>query len=238
MAGDQSGIAWAEGDVPVSRRFDDPYYSLENGLAETRHVFLSGNRLPERLCDGFTVAELGVGTGLNLLALAALAASQGVRLRYVGFEAFPLTRAELARALEPFTEVTEFARDLTAHWHPTGGPLTVGPLTVGPVTVGPVTVGPVTAEIIPGDARQTLAAWSGRADAWFLDGFAPAKNPELWEPALMAEVAAHTAPGGTFATYTAAGYVRRALEAAGFAVTRAPGFGRKRHMSTGVLEPS
>ncbi|MGR3698017.1 MAG: MnmC family methyltransferase, partial [Roseovarius sp.] len=85
--------------------------------------------------------------------------------------------------------------------------------------------------LIVGDARETLKAWPGRADAWFLDGFSPAKNPELWEPALMAEVARHTAPGGTAASYTAAGFVRRGLEAAGFCVTRGQGYGRKRHMT-------
>jgi len=86
-----------------------------------------------------------------------------------------------------------------------------------------------------GDAGVTLPAWDGVAEAWFLDGFSPAKNPELWSDDLMAEVAAHTAPGGTFATYTAAGHVRRALEAAGFAVERRAGHGRKRHMTAGVL---
>ncbi|MEM9737116.1 MAG: MnmC family methyltransferase, partial [Pseudomonadota bacterium] len=75
----------------------------------------------------------------------------------------------------------------------------------------------------------------GMAEAWFLDGFAPARNPELWEPDLLAEVARHTAPEGTFATYTAAGHVRRTLEAVGFAVERRPGFGRKRHMTAGRL---
>lgn len=222
MAGDQSDIAWTDAQVPVSRRFDDPYYSLENGLAETRHVFLEGNRLADRLCDGFTVAELGVGTGLNLLALAALAESKNVCPHYVGFEAFPLSATDLKRAFTPFSEVAGLAKDLTRQWSPGGGSLTIGP---------------VTADIIVGDARGTLAAWAGIADAWFLDGFAPAKNPELWEPALMAEVAAHTAPDGTFATYTAAGHVRRALAEAGFTVSRVPGFGRKRHMTTGVLEP-
>ncbi len=93
----------------------------------------------------------------------------------------------------------------------------------------------LSAEVIPGDARQSLPAWAGQADAWFLDGFAPAKNPELWDPALLAEVARRTAPGGTFATYTAAGHVRRALAAAGFAVARLPGYGRKRHMTAGRL---
>lgn len=89
--------------------------------------------------------------------------------------------------------------------------------------------------MIIGDARHTLPAWDGVADAWFLDGFAPARNPELWEAPLLAQVAAHTAPGGTFATYTAAGAVRRALDAAGFDVARVPGYGRKRHMSRGTL---
>jgi len=88
---------------------------------------------------------------------------------------------------------------------------------------------------VTGDARLTLPDWAGRADAWFLDGFSPAKNPELWEPGLLAEVARHTAPGGSFATYTAAGAVRRSLAEAGFTVDRAGGFGAKRHMSRGVL---
>ena len=96
-------------------------------------------------------------------------------------------------------------------------------------------LGPITAEIIIGDARQSLPAWQGRADAWFLDGFSPAKNPELWSPDLMAEVGRHTAPAGTFATYTAAGHVRRALAEAGFIVERRAGHGRKRHMTTGTL---
>jgi tRNA U34 5-methylaminomethyl-2-thiouridine-forming methyltransferase MnmC len=221
MAGDQSGVAWAAGDVPVSRRFDDPYYSLENGLAETRHVFLEGNALAERLRDGFMVAELGVGTGLNLLALAALAEATGCGPLYVGFEAYPMSAGELRRALAPFGEVAPLATELAAHWRAEGFEATVGR---------------VRARIVAGDARRTVAAWQGRADAWFLDGFAPAKNPELWEPALMRDVALHTAPGGTFATYTAAGHVRRALAAAGFAVERRPGYGRKRHMTRGVRE--
>ena len=85
-----------------------------------------------------------------------------------------------------------------------------------------------------GDARDTLPDWAGRADAWFLDGFSPAKNPELWSDEIMAEVGRHTATGGTFATYTAAGHVRRALSDAGFAVERIKGHGTKRHMSKGI----
>ena len=226
MAGDQSGgqgmgaraVAWRAGDVPVSTRFGDPYYSLEDGLAETRHVFLAGNGLPARLIPGFRVAELGVGTGLNLLALAEAAGD--VPVLYLGFEAYPLTAAEVARALAPFASLAPFARQLVAAWRPEGFAARIGSVEAG---------------MVVGDARRMLPVWRGAADAWFLDGFAPAKNPELWEPPLMREVARHTAPGGTFATYTAAGAVRRALAEAGFAVERVAGFGRKRHMSRGRL---
>lgn len=89
--------------------------------------------------------------------------------------------------------------------------------------------------MVSGLAAEMLPRWDGAADAWFLDGFAPARNPELWTADLMAEVARHTAPGGTVATYTAAGHVRRALADAGFEVTRLPGYGRKRHMTAGRL---
>ena len=214
-------LDWRAGGVPVSARFDDPYFSLEGGLAETRHVFLAGNDLPARLRPGFHVAELGTGTGLNLLALAEAAAQAGTAsLRYTGFEAFPISANDLTRALAAFPELAPLARALRAAWRPDGFTTRIGP---------------VEARVIAGDARATLPGWEGRADAWFLDGFAPARNPELWEPALMAEVARHTAPGGSFATYTAAGHVRRALAEAGFAVARRPGFGRKRHMSVGRL---
>jgi tRNA U34 5-methylaminomethyl-2-thiouridine-forming methyltransferase MnmC len=214
-----AGLDWRDGAIPVSRRFDDPYFSLAGGLEETRHVFLAGNGLPERFRDGFRIAELGFGTGLNLMAV--LLAHRGVgQLHYTSFEAFPLPGEAIARALAAFPEVEPFARPFLDQWE-TGARTLHFPN--------------LTAEIVTGDARQTLPAWAGEADAWFLDGFSPAKNPELWAPDLMAEVARHTAPGGTFATYTAAGHVRRALEAAGFTVTRQPGYGRKRHMTVGRL---
>jgi len=98
-----------------------------------------------------------------------------------------------------------------------------------------ITLGDLEFMLVIGDARRTVKEWPGLADAWCLDGFSPARNPELWEPGLMDDVARHTKPKGTFATYTAAGQVRRALTDAGFDVTRSPGFGRKRHMSQGAL---
>lgn len=212
-------LDWRDDTIPVSRRFDDPYFSLSGGLAETRHVFLAGNHLPGRFRDGFQIAELGFGTGLNLLA--TLLAHQGEgHLRFTSFEAFPLPAADIARALQAFPEVAPVAEPFLTQWSNGARTLHFPRLT---------------AEIIIGDARETLPHWAGKADAWFLDGFSPAKNPQLWSPDLMMEVARHTAPGGTFATYTAAGHVRQSLAQAGFAVTRQPGFGRKRHMTTGQL---
>ncbi len=214
-------VTW-RGPVPVSARFDDPYYSLEDGLAESRHVFLAGNGLPERFRPGFHVAELGFGTGLNALAAWAAWRAAGVPgdLRFTSFEAFPMAVADMRRALAAWPEIAALAALLPEGWHPGAGELTLPGLRL---------------RVIAGDARVRLPEWDGRADAWFLDGFGPAKNPELWEPVLMAEVARRTAPGGTFATYSAAGAVRRALAAAGFAVERVPGYGRKRHMTRGML---
>jgi len=223
MAGsDQSGVGWRDG-VPVSTRFDDPYFSLQGGLAETAHVFHAGNGLPARLRDGFHIAELGFGTGLNLLATAALwqATGQAGTIRYTSFEAYPMTVADMAAALAHFPALSGLRDVFLDQWA---------------AGAARISLPGIEARVIRGDARETLPDWDGKADAWFLDGFAPAKNPELWCDTLMQQVAAHTVPGGTFATYTAAGHVRRALQAAGFQVDRLPGYGRKRHMSAGVLQ--
>lgn len=216
-------VAWRDGTLPVSALFDDPYFSLANGLAETRHVFLAGNGLPERFRDGFAIAELGFGTGLNLIATLIAWQHAGVpgRLRYTSFEAFPMPAADMAHALAAFPEALAAAAPFLDHWAAGARAFTLGSVEV---------------EIVVGDARDTLPRWPGKADAWFLDGFSPAKNPELWGEDLMTEVARRTAPGGTFATYTAAGFVRRGLQSAGFQVERIAGFGTKRHMSRGILE--
>ena len=213
-------LTWVDGQGPVSLQFDDPYFSIQDGLAETRHVFLSGNDLPARFADGFHVAELGFGTGLNMLTVWAAweQSGQSGPLRFTSFEAFPMGLADMQRALQAFPELATWRDRFLAVWNGVSCDLGTLHLTV-----------------IAGDARETLPVWDGPADAWFLDGFSPAKNPELWGEALMTDVARHTAVGGTVATYTAAGFVRRGLEAAGFTVSRTPGFGRKRHMTQGVL---
>ncbi|MBR9890455.1 tRNA (5-methylaminomethyl-2-thiouridine)(34)-methyltransferase MnmD [bacterium] len=213
---------WRDGEVPVSPRFDDPYFSLENGLAETRHTFLAGNDLPARFRDGFHVAELGFGTGLNLLATLQIWRQSGTAgtLHFTSFEAFPMTGADMIRAQSAFPELSAIADELAPFWRAGAREIDLPDLRF---------------RMVEGDARTALPAWQGKADAWFLDGFSPAKNPELWGADLMEEVGRHTAPGGTIATYTAAGHVRRALEAAGFAVARVPGYGRKRHMTRAEL---
>lgn len=214
----QSALSWQDDVIPVSTRFEDPYFSKNDGLSETRHVFLDGNDLPARLTPGFHIAELGFGTGLNLLALALITKTA---TRFTSFEAFPLPIEDIARALDHFPEARAVAAPFLTAWAKGQTQFQLGPIQV---------------EIILGDARDTLAHWPHKADAWFLDGFSPAKNPELWSPEILSQVAHHTAPNGTFATYTAAGHVRRALQDAGFHVERRPGHGKKRHMSAGALE--
>lgn len=218
----QATLDWRDDTIPVSRQFDDPYFSLAGGLEETRHVFLAGNRLPERLTDGFHIAELGFGTGLNLMATAALWSSLGQpgTLRYTSFEAFPMAPEDLTRAHQAFPALQTISAALSPLWS-------------GRVTE--IVACGIHVRLILGDARQTLPEWSGSADAWYLDGFSPAKNPELWSPEILHQVARHTTKGGTFATYTAAGGVRRALAEAGFTVTRTQGYAHKRHMSVGQM---
>ena len=214
----KADLEWRDG-APVSVRFDDPYFSVNDGLDEARHVFLGGNGLPERFCEGFHIAELGFGSGLNLLAAwkAWEEAGMTLPLRFTSFEAYPMDNDETAKALAVWPELSDYAERLLA---------------------GGIQMQTDTLElnVIIGDARSTLPKWHGEADAWFLDGFSPAKNPELWSPKIMQAVGAHTKQGGTFATYTAAGHVRRALTDAGFVVSRPAGHGNKRHMSAGVLK--
>lgn len=217
-----AAIDWQGESLPVSRRFAEGYFAAGDGLAETEHVFLAGNDLPARFRPGLAIAELGFGTGLNALAAARAWGRSGLpgRLGFTSFEAFPLTAADMARALGRWPDLAPWSGPLIAAWARGARRIALPGLEL---------------TVIEGDARETLPAWGGRADAWFLDGFSPARNPELWEPALLAAVAARSTPGATAATYSAAGHVRRALAAAGFTVTRTAGYGEKRHMTRARL---
>ena len=218
MRHQQADLEWHDTGVPVSKQFNDPYFSLENGLQETRHVFMAGNGLPEGFAEGFRIAELGFGTGLNLLAAWQDWRNSGLngQLVFTSFEAFPMDPAEMERSLALFPVERELAKILLEQ------------MAKGQTTVE---TDDLSFTLVVGDARKKLPAWTSAADAWFLDGFSPAKNPELWEPQLMQAVFDHTKVSGTAATYTAAGAVRRALADAGFEVERIAGFGRKRHMT-------
>ncbi len=219
MTGQRPDLEWRAGRVPVSTRYGDPYFSVDDGAAEAAHVFLAGNGLPDRFRQGFRIAELGFGTGLNCLVAWEAWPGPGP-LRFTSFEADPLPADAIARALAAFPALAGKAAILVEHWRR---------------GVRAIRTPSLHLDVVTGDARRTLPLWDGRADAWFLDGFAPARNPEMWEESLLAEVARHTATGGTAATYTAAGGVRRALSAAGFDVERRVGYGRKRHMTAARL---
>ncbi|MBI2261846.1 MAG: tRNA (5-methylaminomethyl-2-thiouridine)(34)-methyltransferase MnmD [Caulobacterales bacterium] len=216
-------LVWTEDGAPRSGRFDDVYFSREDGLAESRAVFLAGCGLPEawRGRRRFTVAELGFGTGLNIAALLDLWRREGPadgRLHIFSVEGFPLGRDEAARALEAWPELAEPVRALLDGWPP----LTPGFHRIDLPGFN------ATLDLAVGEAAWALSQWSGRADAWFLDGFAPSTNPDMWSDAVLDSVAAHSAAGARVATFTVAGAVRRGLSERGFAVEKRPGHGRKR----------
>lgn len=227
---DSDALDWNDGQ-PRSRRFGDVYFSREGGLDETAHVFLEGNRLPARFAalssaGRFAVGETGFGTGLNFLCACRMfdaLAPVGAQLDFVSTELYPLSRSDLERALALWPPLAGWSGRLLAQY---------GAFAPGWHRLD-VVPGRVRLTLLVGDARLTLPALHGAIDAWFLDGFSPARNPQLWEPSLLATLGRLSAPGATLATYSSAGAVRRALDAAGFAMRKMPGFGSKREMLVG-----
>lgn len=234
-------LEWLDGEVPRAAGFGDTYFSRAGGLLETRHVFLSGNGLPERFAGrpDFTIAEFGFGTGLNFLsALKALGeVDPAPRLTFLSFELYPMTRDQLSRALAAFPELGRLRADLLDVWDPVPG-------------WNGMEIGGARLVLGAGDARELIGELASEhsrpapfvgdrvaVDAWFLDGFSPAKNPELWDADLLKMAAGLTAAGGTLATYTAAGWVRRNLQAAGFDVRKVKGYAGKREMVVGHKTP-
>ncbi len=214
--------------VPYAPQFADIYHSVEGGLAQARHVFLAGNSLPERWRDRdtFTILETGFGLGLNFLATwdAWRADRAGPsRLHFVSVERHPFAPGDLAEALAPFEELQPLAHALLAVWPPPLAGFHRLQFDGGRVQL----------TLLAGDARELLPQLEASADALYLDGFAPARNPEMWSPEVVRELARLAAPGATLATWTVAGGVRAALGGAGFSVEKRAGFGHKREMLTG-----
>jgi tRNA U34 5-methylaminomethyl-2-thiouridine-forming methyltransferase MnmC len=229
----QDNLTWREGDMPYSEEFGDFYYSQADGRAESRHVFLAGNGLPERFAavSSFTIAELGFGTGLNFLETWDTwdaAAPEDAELVFHSFELNLLEPEVMARALSAWPDLARRTKELVGAWP--GRPQ--GDIELA-FCEGARTV---RLHVHQGLAHEVMPDVRFQADAWFLDGFSPSRNPQMWSAELLGMVAAKTAPGGTFATYSAAGWVRRNLQAAGFDVEKRPGHAGKRDMSIGKLK--
>ena len=217
---------------PYSTKFQDVYYSSDNGLLETDYVFLQGNHLSLRWQhlqnSTFTIIETGFGTGLNFLCAVQLwlkHAPQDATLRFISTEKYPLNLQEITQALQFWSELTDISTHFLAQY-PTLNPQNK---TISLFDKR------VQLTLLIGDATENLFTLDQAADAWFLDGFSPAKNPQMWQPALFTQMARLSNPTSTFATFTSAGAVKRGLQAAGFQVNKQAGFGKKREMLTGYF---
>lgn len=230
-------LDWNEAGTPVSSDFGDVYFSNDNGLSETRYVFLQQNRLPARFShhdsDSFVIGETGFGTGLNFLATMqafleqAPQSGNGSRLHFISFEKYPLTRDDLRKALASWPELGHLSQDLVAQW----------PLPVSGCHRLHFAGSRIRLDLWFGDIKDMLPQVPHRAeglvDAWYLDGFSPAKNPEMWTQDLFDGLAHLARPDCSIATFTCAGFVRRGLIAAGFAMKKVKGHGSKREMLVG-----
>ena len=221
----------AAGDgTPFSTLYDDVYHTARGGLDQARHVFLRGNHLPARWAgaDRFVILETGFGLGLNFLATwQAWRESQTAgRLHFVSVEKHPFRRDDLAGLLASYPELAAMAGELLRQWPPLAPGFHRLHFDQGQVTL----------TLLLGDAQALLPQLAAGIDAVFLDGFAPAKNPDLWSPALFAAITRLCHGGATLATWSVAGSVRRALEKTGWRLKRRPGFGGKREMLVGRLE--
>lgn len=219
--------------VPRSEIFDDVYFSPVDGLAESRYVYLGGNKLPDswKGKGEFTICELGFGTGLNFLAVLQLLAMSPVdgrpkALHYISFEKYPLTKDVIRGALSHWGAL-DLVLDVLLSKYPDN--LTEGVYDL-PIMEG------VTLTLIIGDVNEALPKLDTQVDCWFLSGFKPSTNPGMWSDIVFENMARLSAVGTTFSTFTAVGYVRRGLGSVGFDVQKISGFGYKWHMLVGTYD--
>lgn len=241
MKSKHAQVHFNESGTPVADHFDDVYFSNDSGIDETQHVFVAGNDLAERWQQWpnptFVIAETGFGTGLNfLVAMRAFnefrAANPNHPLKHLYFittEKFPLPQDDMQRALEAFPALKAEAQALASLY----------PMGLEGCHRLHFDSHSTTLDLWIGDVHELLPQWhspvNGLIDAWFLDGFAPSKNPDMWTDALFSQMARLSKTGTTFGTFTAAGIVKRGLANVGFDIKKRKGFGRKRDMLTGVF---
>lgn len=227
-------LSWSADGQPSSEQFDDMYFSSESGLDEARHVFLAHNHLAERWkalpqAGHFCIGETGFGTGRSFLVAWQLwdqCAPASAFLHFISTEKYPLAAADLQRAQALWPELQPWAGALQEQYSDLAPGWQHFVLAQGRVTL----------TLLVGELLDTLPQLDARVDAWFLDGFAPAKNPQMWQPELYQQMARLSQPGTTVSTFTSVGAVRRGLMAVGFSMHKVPGYQHKRHMLAGELQ--
>ncbi len=222
-----AAIQWENG-LPISTRFNDVYFSHTSGIAETHHVFLEQNHLPQRfraLTPGvtFTIGETGFGTGLNFLCAWQLfleTAPEDCTLIFISTEKYPVPSDDLKKALSGFEELTPLVSEMVSTYQ-------LGSENIKLQFSDNASNKKIQLNVLIGDVLDTLPHIDEKIDAWFLDGFAPAKNPDMWQPKLFQTLKAKSNEQATYSTFTAARLVRDGLKNAGFSVTKQPGVWQK-----------
>ena len=228
---DKKIIEFKENNTPYSTEFGDIYFSVDDGMAETEHVFLKGNRLPESWNDHkhIRICETGFGTGLNFFMAASLfekTKKKGQKLFYTAIEKNPLKQEDILRSLEKWRDNFGDVFDIFLSKYP------IRISGFHPIIIKP----DIILVLIFDDIKDTLPEINDKQDFWFLDGFAPAQNPDMWQDDLYENMARLSHNQTRFATFTAAGTVKRGLENAGFEIEKIKGFGRKRDMLVGQFQ--